>query len=96
MTISDITPTMSVMADPIPLPDLAKRITALRKLGDVAAIREAAELSDVALASLQAYGDQRAFDATRARPNADVAAELETTKSALEKRITRHRRRTTG
>ena len=64
------------MAEPIPLDQLSAKLDELAQLRGVEKVRLARELSDVAMASLQAAGDEGVWQATREAPYEEVATAL--------------------
>lgn len=88
--------TMCGMADPISIPDLIAKLEELAAMRGVDKVRLARELSDVAMASLQAVGDEGVWQATREAPYAEVARELGySTQGPVRRAVYRHGKRAT-
>lgn len=92
-TLALVSPTMTCMADPIPLPELRGRIEAAESAGEREVVLGAADLSRVSQASIQANADRAAWEATRSRPVEEVAAEWGVSKWTLMRRASRHNAR---
>lgn len=89
-------PTMCDMAEPIPISELIAKLDELAQLRGVDRVRLARELSDVAMASLQAVGDEGVWQATREAPYAEVARELGySTQGPVRRAVYRYGRRAT-